>query len=126
MIDTLKSIFTWWNSAPILTRLSVTKEQKVGEDELGNTYWRSADGKKRWVLYKGEVDASLVPPDWHGWLHFTWDEPPTEKPLEVKSWEKPHAPNLTGTDAAYHPPGSVLTPASRPRVSGDYEAWTPE
>ncbi|WP_339948974.1 NADH:ubiquinone oxidoreductase subunit NDUFA12 [uncultured Albimonas sp.] len=126
MIDTLKSIFTWWNGAPIITRLTVSRQTKVGEDDLGNTYWRTADGKRRWVLYKGEAEASMVPPDWHGWLHFTWDETPTEKPLPTQKWEKPHRPNLTGTEAAYHPPGSVLTPATRPRVAGDYEAWTPE
>ncbi|MEM6906165.1 MAG: NADH:ubiquinone oxidoreductase subunit NDUFA12, partial [Pseudomonadota bacterium] len=37
-----------------------------------------------------------------------------------------HKPNLTGTDLAYRPPGSVLTPATRPQVTGDYEAWQPE
>ena len=33
--------------------------------------------------------------------------------------------NLTGTPAAYRPDGSILTPASRPKVTGDYDAWTP-
>ena len=126
MIDTLKSIFTWWNGAPLTTRLSVSKQTRVGEDEMGNTYWSTADGKRRWVLYKGEAEASSVPADWHGWLHFTWDQPPTEAPLKRQAWEKPHRPNLTGTEAAYHPPGSVLTPAVRPRVAGDYEAWSPK
>jgi NADH:ubiquinone oxidoreductase subunit len=46
--------------------------------------------------------------------------------LPRKAWEKDHKPNLTGTDDAYHPPGSVVTPAMRPRVAGDYEAWQPE
>jgi NADH:ubiquinone oxidoreductase subunit len=46
--------------------------------------------------------------------------------LPRKVWEKDHIPNLTGTDGAYHPPGSVLTPSQRPRVAGDYESWQPE
>ena len=94
MIDTLKSIFTWWNGAPIVTRLTVSKQKKVGEDELGNTYWQTADGKRRWVLYKGEAEASMVPPDWHGWLHFTWDEPPTQKPLRKEPCDDEAFPPL--------------------------------
>jgi NADH:ubiquinone oxidoreductase subunit len=126
MMDTLKRIFTWWNGAPLTTLLAVRSYEKVGEDEMGNAYYRSKDGKRRWVIYKGLAEASSVPPDWHGWLHHTWDAPPSETPLPRKPWEKGHLPNLTGTQAAYHPPGSVHTPQSRPHVSGDYEAWSPE
>ena len=74
------------------------KGVKVGEDEQGNIYYQTADGKRRWVIYNGEMEASRVTPDWHGWLHHTWDEPPTEAPLKHKAWEKPHQENLTGTD----------------------------
>jgi NADH:ubiquinone oxidoreductase subunit len=65
-----------------------------------------------------------VAPEWHGWLHHTWQDPPTEAPLPRQSWEKPHVPNLTGTVAAYHPPGSIL--AATPQARADYEAWVPE
>ena len=51
---------------------------------------------------------------------------PAGKALPRQGWERDHKPNLTGTDGAYHPPGSVLTPAVRPRVAGDYDAWQPE
>ena len=68
---------------------------------------RSKDGKRRWVLYNGTVEASRVPPDWHGWLHHTFAEPPTAPRCKAKPWEKDHLPNLTGTEGAYHPPGSL-------------------
>ena len=29
--------------------------------------------RKRWVIYNGVVEASRVPADWHGWLHYTND-----------------------------------------------------
>jgi NADH:ubiquinone oxidoreductase subunit len=32
---------------------------------------------------------------------------------------------MTGTPLAYRPPGSILTPEKRPRVTGDYEPWKP-
>ena len=40
-------------------------------------------GQHRWVEYAGnknfyEVDASYIAPEWHGWIHGTTAEPPTE------------------------------------------------
>ena len=102
----LKRLLTWWNSQTIGTQIfTARKGVKVGEDEAGNIFYQTRDGKRRWVIYNGEMEASRVSPDWHGWLHFTWDEPPTKAPLKHKAWEMPHQENLTGTEAAYVPPG---------------------
>lgn len=121
----LKRLLTWWNSQTIGTQLFTWRNgQKVGEDDQGNVFYQTAGGKRRWVIYNGEMEASRVSPDWHGWLHFTWNEPPSEVPLKHKPWEKPHQENLTGTDAAYAPPGSIRRPTPAPRA--DYEAWQPE
>ncbi len=121
----LKRLLTWWNSQTISTQIFTwRKGQKVGEDAQGNIYYKTADGKRRWVIFNGEMEATRVPPDWHGWLHFTWDETPSEAPFVHKPWEKPHQENLTGTDAAYAPPGSIRRPLSVARK--DYEAWQPE
>ena len=126
-MDILREIFTWWNGSTIGTRFyTYRKGQKVGEDTQGNQFYQTPDGKRRWVIYNGEAEASRISADWHGWLHYTYDEPPTKAPLKRQKWEKDHLPNLTGTPAAYHPPGSVVTPSERPRVAGDYEAWRPE
>ena len=118
-------LFTWWNGQTIGTRLATWRNgEKVGVDDAGNAFYQSRDGKRRWVIYNGEAEASHVSPDWHGWLHHTYDAPPTEAPLERKPWEKPHEPNRTGTIAAYRPAGSMLNPA--PKTRSDYEAWSPE
>lgn len=118
-------VFTWWNGQTLNTQLYTwLKGAKVGEDAEGNRFFRSKDGKRRWVLYNGEAEASRVSPEWHGWLHHTWDDPPNETPLTHKSWEKPHQENLTGTPAAYAPSGSIRQP--NPEKRQDYEAWTPE
>ena len=53
--------------------------EHVGNDALGNRYYRTKGGKidpalgfeRRWVLYNGLAEASKVGPDWHGWLHHT-------------------------------------------------------
>ncbi|MGR3434631.1 MAG: NADH:ubiquinone oxidoreductase subunit NDUFA12 [Shimia sp.] len=122
---TLKRAVTWWHGQTIGTQIFTWRNgERVGEDEQGNTYYRSRDGKRRWVIYDGLAEASRVPPEWHGWLHHTWDEPPTKAPLRHKPWEKDHLPNLTGTVSAYAPDGSLrrVEPAER----NDYEAWSPE
>lgn len=121
----LKRLLTWWNSQTIGTQIfTARKGIRVGEDDQGNIYYQTADAKKRWVIYNGEMEASRVTPEWHGWLHFTWDEPPTKAPLRRKVWEKPHQENLTGTVGAYAPAGSLRQTAPAPRA--DYEAWQPE
>ena len=131
----LKRLFTWWNGATIgtlftLKRLGVF----VGEDAFGNKYYEARDDresydknrKRRFVIYQGYADASKVPAEWHGWLHYTFDEPPTTAPLRRQAWEKEHRPNLSGTIHAYRPKGSIARGGERQRATGDYEAWSPE
>ncbi|MEM6739451.1 MAG: NADH:ubiquinone oxidoreductase subunit NDUFA12 [Pseudomonadota bacterium] len=125
LLDTLTRAVTWWNGQTIGTQLFTSRHgQKVGEDAQGNIYYQSKDGARRWVIYNGEAEASRVGPEWHGWLHHTFKEPPTERPLERKPWEQPHQENLTGTLMAYAPPGSIRRP--EPVERKDYDAWTPE
>lgn len=125
ILNTLLRAVTWWNGATLNTQLFTWRKGiKVGEDDQGNVYYRNADDSQRWVIFNGEAEASRVSPDWHGWLHHTWNEPPSQKPLPHKPWEKPHQENLTGTPAAYAPPGSIRRPEPAPR--SDYEAWAPE
>jgi len=40
-------------------------------------------GQHRWVEYKDihNFDASMIPPEWHGWMHHTFDETPTDMVL---------------------------------------------
>lgn len=124
-MNVIKRVATWWNGSTLNTQLYTWRYGvRVGEDEAGNVYYSSKDGKRRWVMFNGVAEASRVSPEWHGWLHHTWDEPPTERPLPKKKWEKPHIENLTGTALAYAPRGSIRRPDPAPRQ--DYEAWTPE
>ncbi len=116
---------TWWDGATINTQLwTWRKGVRVGEDDQGNVFYRTRDDKRRWVMFDGEAEASRVSPDWHGWLHHTFQDPPTEVPLAKKAWEKPHEENRTGTAMAYAPAGSIRKGA--PSERSDYEAWSPE
>jgi NADH:ubiquinone oxidoreductase subunit len=122
-----KMIFSWWNSATWGTLLNTALTgSAVGTDAFGNRYFQNKDATRRWVLYNGTIDASRVPPNWHGWLHHTYAEPPTKAPFKVHGFETPHQPNLTGTAGAYRPDGSLSRGGIRPAATGDYQAWKPE
>ena len=120
-------LFSWWRGATYGTLWTTWfSGQAVGTDQFGNRYYQTKDGKRRWVLYNGTVEASRVPPDWHGWLHHTFKDPPTTAPLPERPWEQTHTPNLTGTSGAYRPEGSLARTGVRPPATGDYQAWKPE
>jgi NADH:ubiquinone oxidoreductase subunit len=127
-------LFTWWNGQTLGTRFFTwRKGERVGEDRFGNIYYRTRGGaidpalgvERRWVIYAGEADASMIPPGWHGWLHGRTDLPPPEAPYTPREWELPHQGNMTGTPLAWRPKGSTLGEAERQKPIGDYEAWRP-
>ncbi|AZY94251.1 MULTISPECIES: NADH:ubiquinone oxidoreductase subunit NDUFA12 [Paracoccus] len=121
----LLRFLTWWNSQTLNTQFWTWRNGvKVGEDAAGNIFYKTKDGKRRWVIYKSESEASQISPEWHGWLHHTWNEAPTELAVPRKAWEQPHQANLTGTPGAYVPAGSLYRAA--PAVRSDYDAWRPE
>jgi NADH:ubiquinone oxidoreductase subunit len=132
----LKEIFCWWGGNTWGTRVTIWRQGRfVGEDEFGNRYYEQKKGVgpagplgrlRRWVTYKDLAEASKVPPDWHGWLHYTHDTPPTEESYRAQPWQKAHLMNMTGTRKAWRPQGSILSAARRPKATGDYKPWKPE
>ncbi|NXJ03175.1 NDUAC dehydrogenase, partial [Odontophorus gujanensis] len=88
----------------------------IGVDKYGNKYYedkRNFFGRHRWVVYTNEmngkntfweVDGSMVPPEWHRWLHSMTDDPPTTHPPVARKfiWEN-HQFNLSGTPRQYVP-----------------------
>ena len=99
----------------------------VGKDEFGNKYYetKKADSKKlkRMVKYNGLPEASKIPANYHGWLHYNSDEFPTNKKHKF-SWQKKHLPNLSGTRYAYIPK-SISENFERNKQNTEYKPWTP-
>ena len=129
----LSEIFCWWTGNTWGTRLTIASQGKfVGDDEFGNRYYEQRSGTgplgrpRRFVTYKGLADPSKVPAQWHGWLHYTHDTPPTQEDYEPRPWEREHIANKTGTRDAYRPEGSILNSQTRPAATGDYTAWRPK
>ncbi len=125
MMKLLRSIFTWWHNSTIGTSLYTWRRGAfIGKDAQGNVYYQDKDGysingkPRRWVIYNGDIEASRIPPEWHGWLHYTVDEPPAGD-VKKHEWQKPHQINLTGTCGAHKPRHAQK---ARGYMDG-YEAW---
>jgi NADH:ubiquinone oxidoreductase subunit len=133
----LSKIFTWWDGATIGTMLNSARNgEQVGTDAQGNRYFRGkkrvaagqpfAGSERRWVIYDGANDASRVPPEWHGWLHGSFDGVPESNLPPARIWEVDYTPNATGTDQAYRPQGALERGGRRAHATGDYQAWSPD
>lgn len=114
---------------------TLLKGTYVGTDATGNKYYKGKARKgtggritreRRWVIYKRATEASFVPPEWHGWLHHQTDVLPQDNGHHRKEWQKPHQPNMTGTDRAYLPPGHDRRGGDAPKMGTGYTAWKPE
>ena len=126
-------IFSWWGGNTWSNRIyTAMRGRLVGTDAEGNKYYVQTKGvgpvgkPRRWVIYANGAEASKIPPDWHGWMHYTVDTPPTKETYTPRPWQKPHQENMTGTPNAYRPSGSILAQGQRPKATGDYTAWKPE
>jgi NADH dehydrogenase (ubiquinone) 1 alpha subcomplex subunit 12 len=65
-----------------------------------------------------DYDGTQIDPEWHGWIHYTRDEPPTQlKPIQYKWVDAQPEPNKTGSPEAYIPYSTV-----KPKI----EAWVPK
>ena len=122
MLNFSKQIFTWWYRQTIGTYIyTVFLGKLVGKDEFGNKYFKNKKGK-RWVIYKEEVEATRIPPEWFSWIHFLTNNIPINNKKKY-DWQKSHIPNLTGTEKSYKPKGSL----GSENIDNDkkYETWKP-
>ncbi|CAG9767864.1 unnamed protein product [Ceutorhynchus assimilis] len=96
----------------------------VATDKFGNKYYENNAyfyGRNRWVEYAPkyglDYDASQVPAEWYGWLHYKTDYLPSEDPGRPKyKWMAEYTENLTGTKLQYMP-----YTTTNPKI----QAWVP-
>tara|TARA_E500000331_G_scaffold311378_1_gene318652 strand:+ start:82 stop:450 length:369 start_codon:yes stop_codon:yes gene_type:complete len=120
VITFLKQIFTWWHRQTVGTFIYTLFTGKLmGKDQFGNKYYKNSKDR-RWVIFKNNIEASKIPPEWHAWIHFTNRNVPLDE-NEKFSWQKKYVENLTGTSEAYKPDGS-LTSESQIK-NKKYETW---
>lgn len=91
----------------------------IGHDQFGNKYYEYE--REGWSLGYGRLviprklwndDSSTVPPDWHAWLHYNSEKPPTEITTPQPTYKLAHQPaslSKYGWRGSYQPPGHFLT-----------------
>ena len=120
MLNFFKQIFTWWNKQTFGTFIYTLFTGKfIGSDQFGNKYYSNSKGK-RWVIYEKEVESSKVPTEWYSWIHFLTDKKPSNNEKKF-SWQKDYEENLTGTNRAHKPEGSLASNAKKDMKK--YESW---
>ena len=78
--------------------------KKVGEDYYGNIFYiHKKNKKKRWVLYKKQIDPTSLEVEWQIWLTETYKDKEIIINKPSFKWQKNKKANLTGTTASYHP-----------------------
>ena len=123
MINFLKQIFTWWYKQTVGTFLYTLFFGKfAGKDTLGNKYYYNKSGK-RWVIYNRIIESTKIPSEWHSWIHFLNDKIPNNE-IKKFSWQTNHEENLTGTDKAHKPQGSLSSSSTNKNIK-KYETWKP-
>ena len=102
----------------------------VGKDSNENKYYCNSKNaedldSKRWVIFKGTIEATKIPPHWHSWLHKSIDVPPINYSHQY-DWQKDHEQNMTGTDQAYYPDSHPLSKSFKAdAIKEEYESWKP-
>ncbi|KAJ2938349.1 hypothetical protein O0L34_g13271 [Tuta absoluta] len=97
----------------------------VGTDKYGNKYYHNPRyfvGRSRWVEYSDNFhmnyDASQIPAEWYGWMHYKTDLPPHQDPARPHyKWMMDWNENISGTTGQYTPYSTT-----RPKV----EPWVPQ
>ncbi len=102
--------------------------KKVGEDNYGNKYFFKKNSspknnfrERRFVIYKGVVEASKIPQEWNAWLHHMSNNIPISNEKKPK-WIKNHVPNLTGTPYAYE----YKDKKNKMKIKNIYSRWSPK
>jgi len=114
----------YWGSFLQLFRTDEIKfGDLIGEDKFGNKYYQNKlyyIGRSRWVEYSPQYgwdyDGSQVPAEWHRWLHYMTDDPPTLVQPPQSSWMIDHKQNFSGTENKY-----IAYSTTTPKI----HAWVP-
>ena len=83
---------------------SLLHGKEIGRDQEGNKFYiHKKNKKKRWVLYKKQIDPTNLEVEWQIWL--TKSDKDKEIIINKPSfiWQKNKKANLTGTIDSYNP-----------------------
>ena len=114
-VNVQKNIYNTLGRGEIIRRLAregnVRVGTLVGSDKYGNEYYENNYyfvARNRFVKYpykdhRLSYDGSQIPPEWHRWMHYMTDDPPSKVPPVERKWMADHEVNFSGTNQRYVP-----------------------
>ena len=101
--------------------------KKIGEDQQGNSFYiHKKNKKKRWVLYKSQIDPTILDVKWQIWLTDTNIDNETEINNINFKWQKNKKANLTGTPNSYHPVSNSRKEKKAIKKLNKNSIWKPD
>mmetsp|Transcript_18964 Transcript_18964/g.19084 ORF Transcript_18964/g.19084 Transcript_18964/m.19084 type:complete len:186 (+) Transcript_18964:98-655(+) len=109
----------WWG---VVIQLYTIGDLKFGElkgsDKFGNKYYENIElpyGQHRWVEFSNihDPDATMIQPEWHGWMHHVFDETPDE----MDSRTVAYIPTTSDSHAIYTHHIGLNRPVAFPTVN---------
>ena len=106
---------------------SLLNGKKIGEDAEGNKFYiHKKNKKKKWVLYKKQVDPTSLEVKWQIWLTQSQTNQRLIYDNEKFKWQKNKEANLTGTPKSYHPGSKINKKEVAIRKQNKNSIWKPE
>ena len=106
---------------------SLLNGKKVGEDKQGNKFYiHKKNDKKKWVLYKKQIDPTNLEVEWQMWLTKADTDRATIINRQSFKWQKNKKANLTGTIDSYHPAKFADRKRINPDKKNKNSVWKPD
>eukprot|EP00112_Aurelia_sp_Birch-Aquarium-sp1_P016143 Seg3634.1 transcript_id=Seg3634.1/GoldUCD/mRNA.D3Y31 product="putative NADH dehydrogenase" protein_id=Seg3634.1/GoldUCD/D3Y31 len=107
----------------LLREANVRTGTLIGTDKHGNRYYENNNymfTRNRFVEFpyvdRLSFDATQIPPEWHRWMQYMTDDPPSKVPPVESKFDLPHEINWSGSAKEYVPYSTT-----RPKL----ESWVP-
>lgn len=106
---------------------SILRGKKVGRDNQGNVFYvHKKNKRKRWVLYRKQIDPTSLDVKWQIWLTETNIDGETTNNYNNYKWQKSKISNLTGTPNSYHPGEQSSKEKKFVNKKNKNEIWKPD
>ena len=106
---------------------SLLNGKKIGEDNQGNKFYiHKKNNKKKWVLYKKQIDPTNLEIEWHIGLTTTTKDKEIVINKPSFKWQKNKKSNLTGTIDSYHPANKTNKKKMYINKKNKNSVWKPD
>ena len=106
---------------------SIFNGKRIGVDNNGNKFYVHKKNKnKKWVLYKKNIDPTILDIKWQIWLTTKNFNEKQLDSFKIYNWQKKKKANATGTKSSYHPGKHNEDKILNSKFNDKSQIWEPE